>query len=134
MNDNAIPIAALLEQAKEFSNSTIELLKLQAIDKSADVVSSLVSRIAIVMAVALSLITVNIGIALWVGKLLGDYFLGFFVIGGFYAILAILLHIFRHQWIKYPISNSIIKQMIKKDIIDDVRKTQYHHVDSPADN
>lgn len=117
MNDNAIPIASLIESAKDYSNSTIELLKLNAIDKSADVVSSLASRLAIFITIALSLLIINIGIALWIGKILGESFYGFFVIGGFYAVLAALLHIFRNPWIKYPISNSIIKQLIKEKII-----------------
>ena len=114
MTDHATPIATLLERAEDYGNSTIELLKLNAIDKSADVVSSLVSRLAIIMTVALSLLIINIGVALWVGKLLGNSFYGFFVIGGFYALVSILLHIFRHQWIKYPVSNSIIKQILKQ--------------------
>jgi len=114
MEDNATPLATLLERAEDYSNSTIELFKLNAIDKSADVVSSLVSSLAIFITVTLSLLIVSIGVALWVGKLLGDSFYGFFVIGGFYTILAILLHIFRHAWIKYPVSNSIIKQMLKQ--------------------
>ena len=114
MEDNATPVATLLERAEDYSNSTIELFKLNAIDKSADVVSSLVSRLAIFITVAMSLLIVSIGVALWVGKLLGDSFYGFFVIGGFYIILAILLHIFRHSLIKYPVSNSIIKQMLKQ--------------------
>ena len=114
MEDNATPVATLLERAEDYSNSTIELFKLNAIDKSADVVSSLVSRLAIFITVAMSLLIVSIGVALWVGKLLGDSFYGFFVIGGFYTILAILLHIFRHSLIKYPVSNSIIKQMLKQ--------------------
>lgn len=116
MSDNATPIATLLERAENYSDSTIELFKLNAVDKSADVISSLVSRLAVFITVALSLLIVNIGLALWLGKLIGDSYYGFYVIGGFYAILALLLHIFRHQWIKYPISNSIIKQMLKQKI------------------
>jgi hypothetical protein len=113
MTDRATPIAVLLERAEDYGNSTIELFKLNAIDKSADVVSSLVSRLAVFIAVALSLLIINIGLALWLGKLLGDSFYGFFITGGFYAIIAVLLHVFRNQWIKYPVSNSIIKQMLK---------------------
>jgi phosphoglycerol transferase MdoB-like AlkP superfamily enzyme len=116
MTDNATPLAKLLERAEDYADSTIELFKLNAIDKSADVVSSLVSRLAVVMAVALSLLIINIGLALWIGKLLGDTFYGFFIIGGFYALLALLLNKFRHQWIKYPVSDSIIKQMIKEKL------------------
>lgn len=114
MNDSATPIETLFERAEDYTKTTIELFKLNAIDKSADVVSSLVSRLAVFMVVALLTIVVNIGFALWIGKLLGESYYGFFVIGGFYALVAILLHTFRHQWIKYPISNSIITQMLKE--------------------
>ena len=114
MTDNSTPIATLKERVEDYSNSTIELLKLNAIDKSADVVSSLVSQLVFIITGAMSFLIVNIGIALWIGKLLGDSFYGFFVIGGFYAILAILLHIFRSSLIKYPVSNSIIRQMLKQ--------------------
>jgi hypothetical protein len=114
MTDNATHIATLIERAEDYSKTTFELFKMQTIDKSADVVSSLVSRLAILMAVALSILIINIGIALWVGKLLGSAYYGFFVIGGFSALLAMLLHFFGQQWIKAHVSNSIIIQMLKK--------------------
>ena len=114
MNDNATILSTLLERAENYGITTFELFKLNTIDKSADVVSSLVSRLAILITVALSFIIINIGFALWIGKVLGETFYGFFIIGVFYAFLALLLHTFRHQWIKYPISNSIIKQLLKK--------------------
>jgi membrane protein YdbS with pleckstrin-like domain len=114
MPDNATPLATLIEKAENYSKTTLELLKMNAIDKSADVVSSLVSRLAIFITVALSVIIINIGIALWIGKQLGESFYGFFIIGAFYALLSIIFHIFRHQWIKYPVSNSIIRQLLKQ--------------------
>lgn len=113
MIDNKTPIATLFERAEDYGKTTLKLLELNAIDKSADVISSLVSRLAVIMTVVLSIIIINIGLALWIGKLLGEIFYGFFVIGGFYAILAIFLQLFRDQLIKYPVSNSIIKQMLK---------------------
>ncbi len=113
MTDNATPIATLLERAENYSNTSFELFKLNAIDKSADVVSSLVLRLAVVMAVALSVLIINIGIALWVGQLLGNAYFGFFAIGGFYAIIAMLLHLFGQQWIKIPVSNSFIIKMLQ---------------------
>ena len=116
MTDNATPIATLLERAEDYSKTTIELFKLHVIDKSADVVSALVTRLAVFMAIALFILIINIGIALWIGKLLGESYYGFFIIGGFYALIAILLRTFGHQWIKYPVSNSIIKQMLKQKI------------------
>lgn len=114
MADNTTPIATLIDRVQDYSKATIELLKINAIDKSAEVVSSLVSQLVFIITIALAFLIVNIGVALWVGKLLGDSFYGFFVIVGFYAILAILLHVFHHSLIKYPVSNSIIRQMLKQ--------------------
>lgn len=113
MTDNTTPIATLFERAEDYGKTTLKLLELNAIGKSADVVSSLVSRIVVIMTVVLSVLIINIGIALWIGRLLGESFYGFFIIGGSYALLALLLQLFRDQWIKYPVSNSIIKQMLK---------------------
>jgi len=117
MTEDATPIATLFERAEEYSKTSLKLFRLNAIDKSADIASSLVSRLAVIMTVVFSVLIGSIGVALWLGKLLGDAFYGFFAVGAFYALLALLLHLFREQWLKYPVSNSIIKQMLKEKII-----------------
>lgn len=113
MTDDTTPIATLFERAEDYSKTTLKLLKLNAVDKSAEIVSSLFSLLVVSMTVVLSIIIISIGVALWLGKLLGDTFYGFFIIGAFYMLIAILFRIFREKWLKYPVSNSIIKQMIK---------------------
>jgi hypothetical protein len=114
MIDDSTPIATLFERAEDYAKTTIKLVKLNAVDKSAEIVSSLFSMLVVSMTVVLSIIIISIGVALWLGKILGDSFYGFFIIGAFYMITAILLHIFREQWLKYPVSNSIIKQLLKQ--------------------
>lgn len=115
MADNATPIATLLEHVEEFSKTTVELFKLNAIDKIADVTSSLISGLAIFFIVALSLFVISIGLAMWIGELLGNTFYGFFILGIFYCLLAFLLHIFRKSLIKLPISNALIRKLQKKE-------------------
>ncbi|MBW4361496.1 hypothetical protein [Flavobacterium taihuense] len=117
MTDDTTPIATLFERAEDYSKTTLKLFRLNAIDKSADVASSLVSRLAVIMTVVFSVLISSIGVALWLGKILGDLFCGFFIVGAFYMLLAIILHLFREQWLKYPVSNSIIKQMLKEKIV-----------------
>ncbi|MDP5091949.1 MAG: hypothetical protein NWQ17_01480 [Polaribacter sp.] len=114
MIDNATSIISLFERAEDFSKTNIELYKLNVTKTSAEVISSIVASLAIFSMVALSLLIINIGLAFWIGKLLNDTFYGFFVIGGFYAIFALLLFIFRNHWIKNPLSESIIRKMLKK--------------------
>ena len=114
MTENATPIATLFERAEDYGKTTLNLLKLNAIDKSADVASSLASRLAVIMTVVFSVLIISIGASFWIGKLLGETSYGFFIVGGFFMLLAIILQVFRHQWLKYPVSNSIIKQMLKE--------------------
>ncbi len=117
MDDNTTPIATLFERAEDLTKTTIKLFKLTAVDKSAEIVSALFSVLIVVMAVVLSILILSVGLALWLGELLGDSYYGFFAVGTFYLFVAILFHVFRKQWLKYPISNSIIKKILKENKI-----------------
>ena len=113
MNNNATAIETLFEKAGDYGKTSMELFKLQAIDKSAEVFSALASKLVITIVVALFTLSVNIGIALWVGELLGKIYYGFFIVAGFYAIVALLCYTFRRQWIKDPVSTTIIRKMMQ---------------------
>lgn len=117
MTDNTTPIETLFERAENLSKTTIKLLKLTAVDKSAEIVSALFSVLIVIVAVVLSIMIISVGLALWLGKLLGDSYYGFFIVGASYLFVAILFHVFRKQWLKYPISNSIIKKVLKENKI-----------------
>ncbi|MDQ3142421.1 MAG: hypothetical protein M3Q56_09275 [Bacteroidota bacterium] len=117
MDDNATAIESLFEKAEDYGKTSIELFKLNAIDKSAEIISSLVEKLVIFLVLALFVLVVNIGIALWLGEILGKTYYGFFIISAFYGLLALILHLFRHEWIKYPVSNSIITKMLKQKLL-----------------
>jgi hypothetical protein len=106
-------IETLFEKTEQYTRTTAELYKLKAIDKSADVLSALVARLAVVLAATLFFLILNIGLALLIGDELGRSCYGFFIVAGFYAVLAIMLHAFRHKWIRTPLRNSIITQALK---------------------
>lgn len=114
MSNIATPIETLFEKAENYSKTSLELLKLTAIDKSADAASSLAVRLVIFMVIAIFTLVANIGAALWLGEQLGKSYYGFFAVAIFYLIVAILLYLFRNEWIKTPISNSIIASMMKQ--------------------
>jgi len=110
--ENPTTIESLLEKAENYTRTSIELAKLQAIDKGADIVSSAVAGVAITVVVGTSLILLNIGVAFWIGEQLGAAYYGFFAVAGFHLLVAILLYVFRNQWIKLPISDRIITGML----------------------
>lgn len=106
-------IESLIEKGEQYGKTTLELIKLKTVDKSADVVSTLVSWMIVIVLTVLFFLIFNIGLALWIGELLGKSYYGFFAVAGFYALLALIFGIFREQFIKKPVNNSIVTQVLK---------------------
>lgn len=115
MENNTSTIEKLFERAIEYTTTTAELMKLQVVDKAADVVSSLLSRIIVSIVIVLFAFFVNIGLSFWVGELLGKVYYGFLAVSGFYLVIAFLLYIVRDKVLKTPIRNFIISRMLKKN-------------------
>jgi hypothetical protein len=108
------PIEKLFENAEAYARTSLKLNRLKAIDKTAGVSSSLAVCIALLLAIGLFTLVVNIGIALWIGEVQGKLYHGFFIVGAFYLLAAILLYVFRDKWIKDPLNNFIIGQLLKE--------------------
>ena len=117
MNNNATPLETLFVKVEDYSKTTMELFKLNAIDKSADIASSLAVRLAIFFGLALFIFSISIGLGLWIGEFLGKSYYGFFVIGGGYLLITLIIYVCRNQLIKTPVSNSIITQMQKTNLV-----------------
>jgi len=112
MNNNETPIEVLFQKAEAYGLTAVELLKLKTIDKFAEVVSSLTSQLVISLIASMFVFSINIGISLWIGEKTGKSYYGFFIVAGFYLVIAIIVFVYRHRWIKKPITNTIIKQML----------------------
>ena len=113
LDGQSVLLESLLEKGEQYGKTTLELLKLKTLDKSADVISNMVSWIVVTVFAVLFFLILNIGIALWLGELMGKSYYGFFAVSGFYAVLALVFVIFRKQLIKKPLNNSIITQVLE---------------------
>jgi len=113
MEDNTKLIESLLERTAEFGKVSFELVKLKALDKTSDAVSSLIPHSVVVVLVAVFMLFLNLGLAFWLGEILGRTFYGFFVVAAFYGIAGFVLHFFMHKWLKKTVSNFIIKNVLK---------------------
>lgn len=113
MENTAASVEMLYEKAKKYTQTSLDLLVLNTIDKTADVLSSLTSRAFIALAVAMFTLFVNVGISLFIGKLLNEYYLGFLILSAFYFIIAAVLYFFKDKLIETPIANMIIEKLLK---------------------
>jgi hypothetical protein len=106
----------LLSKSKAYLNTTVELYRLKTIEKTSEVVSVLLYIIFIFSSIAIFTVLLNIGIAIWLGEVLGYNAYGFFIVSGFYLLIALIIFIFGEKLVKIPLSQTIIEQILKEDI------------------
>ncbi len=103
-------IDPLLEKVEAYGKTTFDLLKYKTLDKTAEVSSTLISRIILIVTISFFVMALNIAAALWIGDMLGKAYYGFLVVAGFYAIVSIIL-LLVHRSIKARLNNVIVKQL-----------------------
>lgn len=106
-------IEDLYDKVEEYVKTNIQLAKFKAVDKLAEVVGSIVVQVTLIIFAFFFLMMLNMGIAFWLGDVLGATYYGFLIVAGFYAFLLIVFYVFRNSILKTPISNSIISQILK---------------------
>jgi hypothetical protein len=114
MENIATNLGKLYDKAEQYSRTSLELIKLNAIDKSSDVISSLAVVATLAFIVAIFTLFINLGLALLIGNALGDYAMGFFIMSGFYVFVGIVLYVFRKNLIKVPIDNMVVGKLMKE--------------------
>ena len=113
MEENTNIFESLFESAVDYSKTGFELAKLKALDKTSDVVSSLISHYAVLVMIASFILFVTLGLAYWLGEILGKIYFGFFAVAVLYGITAIVLNFFLHKTLKRIVGDYLIKKMLK---------------------
>lgn len=113
MEDTKNQIGPLFEKATEFVGSSYELIKLKGLDKASDIISTLIPNAIVFVLIASFMLFLNLGVAFWLGAILGSVYYGFFIVAAFYAALGIVLQLFFHEKMKRMIYDNIIKMALK---------------------
>lgn len=113
MDDKVNQIESLFERATEYGKTSFELAKLKVIDKITDFVSSLLPQSVVFVLIAVFILFLNLGLAFWLGEILGKIYYGFFIVACFYCIAGIIIHFFMHKKLKKIAGNYFIKKVLK---------------------
>ena len=105
-------IESLIEKAFDYGKISLELAKLKAVDKTSNIVSSAFSQVVIYLFVFSFLLFLNLGLALWIGELLGKNYYGFLIIAAVYGLVGLIIRIFMYRWIKNCVCNGLIKRLL----------------------
>ena len=105
----------LKETTEQYIKAAIELSKLKILETITNVITSLVSKIAVVLIFSMFLLILSIGIAFMLGDNIGKTYYGFFIVAGFYLMAGAIFHFFLYKWIKEPVSNLIINKALQEN-------------------
>jgi hypothetical protein len=112
MQDQANAIEDLFSKTTDYLETRVELLELKAIGKTSAITSSFVSGLVIGIVLSLVLVFIHLGIAIWLGAVLGQLYYGFFAVAGFYILVAGILYPLRKRLLQTPVKNAVIKNLI----------------------
>ncbi|MBK0369077.1 phage holin family protein [Flavobacterium agrisoli] len=115
METNTSRTEMLFDKAETYAKTSFEIIKLKTVSKTADALSTLTSHIAIGVLVVFFGFFLNIGLSLWIGEQLGASYYGFFIVGGFYFLITLLLAMNRRSWLRKPIGQLILSILLKED-------------------
>lgn len=112
MEDKLNLVEPLLERAQAYSKTSYELYKLKALQLASGFLSSVFSKLVVLLFVLMCIALLSIGASIWLGEILGKWYYGFFCIAGFYAFAALVMSFLLKGSIKSSVQNSIISQML----------------------
>ncbi len=91
-----------VEYARQYIEQQGELIRLEAAERMAKVMSSFVTFLVLAFFVVLVLVMLSVAAALWLGKLLESYAAAFLIVAVVHAILGVLMYTFRNRLITNP--------------------------------
>ncbi|GAB5555710.1 MAG: hypothetical protein Sapg2KO_53010 [Saprospiraceae bacterium] len=116
---NQAPLTESLGQSTTYLKSLIEVkvdqAKLQAIEKSSKVISSLFTVLVIGATAGLSALFGFIALAIYLGQLLQNAALGFLAVAGLLLLITGCFYLFKRQLITNPIITYIIQLIYEKE-------------------
>ena len=103
----------LHDQVEQYVKTSIELYKLKAVNTVSGVFAAVATGFILWVIFLLVLLFLSIGAGFYLGKVLGNWHYGFFIIAGFYLLIGVVIYIYRVECFTEKLKNFIIKQIFK---------------------
>ncbi|WP_293895572.1 phage holin family protein [Flavobacterium sp.] len=107
-------LEAITNSLKEYADTNYELIKLEVIDHSSDIISGLVSTLVVGVALLIFLLFGSLYAAYYLSDLLQMDYIGFAIVGGFYLLVALIFHFNKKKLIESRVCDNFIKRKMAK--------------------
>lgn len=101
-------------EIKEYAEINYQLLKLQTIEKTANLGADLLTSVYIGIIGFLTLFFTSLWMAAWISSYFEHEYLGYVIISGFYSLIFILFSVFKRGILFVPLRNRFIGKLTKK--------------------
>ena len=106
-------IEKIYERVEQFALTSIELYKLKALQKAAEIATTVATSLLMGVFGLLFLLFVSVGLAVYLGEIMGRMHYGFMVVSGIYLLLAIIVYALRARVLKDKLNTYIVRKIFK---------------------
>lgn len=101
----------LLAKSKDYVETRIDLIAINIQDKLTDILSSVVAITILWVFGIFTISMLSVGIALSISQYYKDPSVGFYLVGGSYFVIGLIVYLNRRSWIKRPITNILLTKI-----------------------
>ncbi|AMR31219.1 hypothetical protein A0256_07155 [Mucilaginibacter sp. PAMC 26640] len=102
----------IIDQAKEYVETRLKLLKLEAIERSTSIIANIVVELVVVISLILTFLFASFTLALFLGDVFHSYWKGFGSVALLYLLIAVILIVAKKP-IERPIVNILVRKLFK---------------------
>jgi len=106
-------LGELVGYVQVYANDRIELVKLEAAERSAKAVSSGITVAILALIFTMALLFGSVALGLFIAEWIDSYAFAFLIVFGLYVVLGSLIAVFRKALVTNPVLTIIIKSMYK---------------------
>ncbi|MFN9596976.1 MAG: phage holin family protein [Bacteroidota bacterium] len=104
-----------INDLKTYAENTVDLYKLQAVEKGSQMGASMIVYIIIGTFAGLSAIFLSLFAALWLNEKMNSPYFGFLCVAGAYLLFTIIFWTGRNGWLKNMFTDRIIRSLFKQE-------------------
>jgi hypothetical protein len=101
----------LADNVKEYIETYIKLSTVKITDKASGFAAVSIMGILVCFFTLCTLLFLGIGASMWLGEVIGNIKAGYFIVGGFYFLILVILIISRDSFLFPIVRNFVIKKV-----------------------
>lgn len=112
-------VEELASSVKEYVNTRLNAVKLNAAEKSSGIIAAVIAGFIVAAVFLFFLVFVSIALAIGLGEWIGKPWSGFLIVGFLYLVIGMVVWLARAKIIQLPIMNALIKQFFSNEYEED---------------